>query len=212
MFPNMAETVIIKDTWEVISKQVGLPLAVDMKYVYMRITCKVKSIGMESFEKLFSLNSDMSAYLPQTDDFDLEETRKLSEKVRGAARLTLDTLEQVIAAIPDMAEVFNVVTRMLKLHPETGLLEVIGPVFCNTTRHFLLIQVVGSAVRRVCDPCLCAGPLVAGRGESVAGAVRRVVRDDPRQLPAGLHLTRDTPPSPCPNCAGSCYISLKYRL
>ena len=188
----MAETVIIKDTWEVISKQVGLPLAVDMKYVYMRITCQVKSIGMESFEKLFSLNSDMSAYLPQTDDFDLEETRKLSEKVRGAARLTLDTLEQVIAAIPDMAEVFNVVTRMLKLHPETGLLEVIGPVFCNTTRHFLLIQVVGSAVRRVCDPCLCAGPLVAGRGESVAGTVRRVVRDDPRQLPAGLHLTRDT--------------------
>jgi len=121
VFPNMAETVIIKDTWEVISKQ-------------------VKSIGMESFEKLFSLNSDMSAYLPQTDDFDLEETRKLSEKVRGAAKLTLDTLEQVIAAIPDMAEVFNVVTRMLKLHPETGLLEVIGPVFCNTTRHFLLIQ------------------------------------------------------------------------
>ena len=154
----MAETVIIKDTWEVISKQVGLPLAVDMKYVYivyMRIICQVKSIGMESFEKLFSLNSDMSAYLPQTDDFDLEETRKLSEKVRGAARLTLDTLEQVIAAIPDMAEVFNVVTRMLKLHPETGLLEVIGPVFCNTTRHFLLIQVVGTAVRRVCDPCLC---------------------------------------------------------
>ena len=34
VFPNMAETVIIKDTWEVISKQVGLPLAVDMKYVY----------------------------------------------------------------------------------------------------------------------------------------------------------------------------------
>ena len=31
MFPNMAETVIIKDTWEVISKQVGLPLAVDME-------------------------------------------------------------------------------------------------------------------------------------------------------------------------------------
>ena len=91
----------------------------------------------------------MSAYLPQTDDFDLEETRKLSEKVRGAAKLTLDTLEQVIAAIPDMAEVFNVVTRMLKLHPETGLLEVIGPVFCNTTRHFLLIQVLGAAVRRV---------------------------------------------------------------
>ena len=143
MFPNMAETVIIKDTWEVISKQVGLPLglAVDMKYGYMKFTCQVKSIGMESFEKLFSLNSDMSAYLPQTDDFDLEETRKLSEKVRGAAKLTLDTLEQVISTIPDMTEVFCVITKMKKVHPETALLEVIGPVFCNTTRHFLLIQV-----------------------------------------------------------------------
>ena len=48
MFPNMAETVIIKDTWDVISKQ-------------------VKSIGMEAFDKLWTLNSDMSAYLPQVN-------------------------------------------------------------------------------------------------------------------------------------------------
>ena len=46
VFPNMSETVIIKDTWDVVSKQ-------------------VKSIGMEAFDKLWTLNSDMSAYLPQ---------------------------------------------------------------------------------------------------------------------------------------------------
>ena len=43
--------------------------------------------------------------------------------------------------MPDMAEVYNVIIKMKKSHPGTGLLEVIGPVFCNTTRHFLLIQV-----------------------------------------------------------------------
>jgi len=100
----------------------------------------MKAIGMEAFEKLFALNSDMSAYLPQTDDLDQEETRRLSDKVKSHAKLTMETLEQVIAAIPDMTEVYNVITKMKKLHPQTGLLEVIGPVFCNTTRHFLLIQ------------------------------------------------------------------------
>ena len=123
MFPNMSETVIIKDTWDVVSKQ-------------------VKAIGMEAFDKLWTLNSDMSAYLPQAEDIDLEETRLLSDKVRASAKLTLDTLEEVISTIPDMTEVFCVITRMKKAHPETALLEVIGPVFCNTTRHFLLIQVV----------------------------------------------------------------------
>ena len=118
----MAETVIIKDTWDVVSKQ-------------------VKAIGMEACDKLWTLNSDMSAYLPQAEDIDIEETRLLSDKVRASAKMTLDTLEEVIATIPDMTEVFRAITRMEKAHPETALLGVIGSVFCNTTRHFLLIQV-----------------------------------------------------------------------
>ena len=48
---------------------------------------------------------------------------------------------QVISVMPDMAEVYNVIIKMKKSQPGTALLEVIGPVFCNTTRHFLLIQV-----------------------------------------------------------------------
>ena len=47
---------------------------------------------------------------------------------------------QVISVMPDMAEVYNVIIKMKKSQPGTALLEVIGPVFCNTTRHFLLIQ------------------------------------------------------------------------
>ena len=37
----------------------------------------------------------MSAYLGQCEDLDREETRRLSDKVKAHARLTLDTLEQV---------------------------------------------------------------------------------------------------------------------
>ena len=43
--------------------------------------------------------------------------------------------------MPDMEEVYNVIVKLKRSHPGTGLLEVIGPVFCNATRHFLLIQV-----------------------------------------------------------------------
>ena len=96
---------------------------------------------MEAFEKLFSLNSDMSVYIPGCQEVEVAETTKISEKVRAHAKLTIETLEQVVAAIPDMTEVFNVMTRLRKEHIGTGLIEVIGPVFCNTTRHFLLIQV-----------------------------------------------------------------------
>ena len=53
-----------------------------------------------------------------------------------------------MGVVPDMTEVFTVITRMKKQHPETGLLEVIGPVFCNTTRHFLLIQVSARCPRK----------------------------------------------------------------
>ena len=50
---------------------------------------------MEAFEKLFALNPDMSAYLPQTDDLDQDVTRRLSDKVKSHAKLTMETLEQV---------------------------------------------------------------------------------------------------------------------
>ena len=43
--------------------------------------------------------------------------------------------------MPDMEEVYNVIIKLKRSQPGTCLLEVIGPVFCNTTRHFLLIQV-----------------------------------------------------------------------
>ena len=162
----MAETVIIKDTWDVVSKQ-------------------VKAIGMEAFDKLWTLNSDMSAYLPQAEDIDIEETRLLSDKVRASAKMTLDTLEEVIATIPDMTEVFCVITRMKKAHPETALLEVIGPVFCNTTRHFLLIQVGRPKViiyHFFLHSKKFLGSLVPGRGEGLVGAVWRTFGNDQSEL------------------------------
>ena len=43
----------------------------------------------------------MSSYLVQSEDLDREETRRLSDKVRGHARLTLETLQQVRKVILD---------------------------------------------------------------------------------------------------------------
>ena len=76
-------------------------------------------------------------YLTDTD----EKLLSTVLQVRAQARLTLDTVEAVVTAVPDMTEVFAVMTRLRREEPGAGLLEVIGPVFCNTTRHFLLIQV-----------------------------------------------------------------------
>ena len=36
--------------------------------------------------------------------------------------------------MPDMEEVYNVIIKLKRTQPGTCLLEVIGPVFCNTTR------------------------------------------------------------------------------
>ena len=68
MFPNLAETVILRDTWAVISRQ-------------------VKAIGLEAWDKLFALNSDMSLYLPPGPDFDPAETRQISETVSKRTNL-----------------------------------------------------------------------------------------------------------------------------
>ena len=73
-FPNLAETVILKDTWGEISRQVTFRNVYQSKSIwgeiwklrrweFCKLFHKVKSIGMEAFEKVWSVNSDMSVYL-----------------------------------------------------------------------------------------------------------------------------------------------------
>merc|ERR1719312_2172417 len=119
-FPNLAETVILKDTWGEISRQ-------------------VKSIGMEAFEKVWSINSDMSVYLRPDCELEPGDVERMTKRVRGCAKQSVDTLEKVISVMPDLSEVANILNSATP-PPEPGLLEVVGPVFCNSTRHFLLIQ------------------------------------------------------------------------
>merc|ERR1712130_805239 len=119
-FPNLAETVILKDTWGEISRQ-------------------VKSIGMEAFEKVWSVNSDMSVYLRSDCELEPGDVERMTKRIRGCAKQSVDTLEKVISVMPDLDEVANILNSASP-PPEPGLLEVVGPVFCNSTRHFLLIQ------------------------------------------------------------------------
>lgn len=123
-FPNVAETVILKDTWAVIMKE-------------------VTAVGMEAFEKVWNLNSDMSVYIsPDCQVLEQSDVERMTKRVRGCAKQTVETLDKVINKMPDMTGVTDVLNSPVlpDKTPEQGLLEVLGPVFCNSTRHFLLIQ------------------------------------------------------------------------
>jgi len=119
-FPNVAETVILKDTWAVILRQ-------------------VRGVGLEAFERMWALNSDMAVYLGPDCVMEPGDVERMTRRVRGCAKQSVDILEKVVAALPDLAAVSEAL-HGVESPPEPGLLEVIGPVFCNSTRHFLLIQ------------------------------------------------------------------------
>jgi len=122
VFPNMAEVVLLKDTWTTISRQIS-------------------TIGMESFEKLFCLNSDVSVYLTSVcQELESSQLSSMSERVKGLTSVTVDLVGRVVdELLPHMGEVVGVIGRLGEdLDP--NIVEVLGPVWCNTTRHFLLIQ------------------------------------------------------------------------
>lgn len=123
-FPNVAETVILKDTWSVVSKQ-------------------ITAIGMEAFEKVWAINSDMSVYVsPDCQGVDPADIKRMTKRVRGCAKQTVDTLDRVIGAMPDMSGVVTIINSPVAPDraPEPGLMELLGPVFSNSSRHFLLMQ------------------------------------------------------------------------
>ena len=68
------------------------------------------------------------------------ELKKTSDLLKQQAGLTVELVGKVVGDLPHMGEVVRVLTE--RGHTDSRLLEVLGPVFCNTTRHFLLIQVM----------------------------------------------------------------------
>jgi hypothetical protein len=130
---------------------------------------------MEAFERVWSVNSDMSVYISaDCQGVEPGDVERMTTRVRGCVKQTVDTLEKVVEGMPDMSGVAELLNSAVAPDrpPEPGLLEVVGPVFCNSTRHFLLIQVE----RDLRTPPSSPGSLVPGRGERLALPLQGDVR------------------------------------
>jgi len=127
-FPTFAQTVFIRDTWEVILRQIN-------------------TLGMETFQKLFEINSDVSAYLSPTSICDLDPAivKNTTDAVKAHATHTITLIQNAVNNISSLDKLTEDMVRLGKLHStlgiDHGILDVIGPVFCNTTRPFLVMQV-----------------------------------------------------------------------
>lgn len=121
-FPNLTELVLLKDTWAIIRAQ-------------------VTQLSMETFQQLFALNSDMAHYLPDAAG---EELHNTTQAVKSHATHIMTLLDRLMPALPDLQETATLLAGHGEAHArrgiDSGLLDMLGPVFCNTTRPFLLSQ------------------------------------------------------------------------
>jgi len=121
-FPNLTETILLRDTWPIIRQQIS-------------------HLSMETFQHLFSLNSDLSNYIQDIPNLDLNSA---SQTVRSFAVDCVGLLEEVIPVLPHLQETQPALIKYGKEQKSKDvnpvILEMIGPVFCNTTRPFLLVQ------------------------------------------------------------------------
>lgn len=121
IFPNLTEVVILRDTWDVIQKQ-------------------IKAIGNEAFEKIFGINSDMNLYAnpDQKDSADPDELKETTERLKENSVKIVLLVERVVSLLPSMTDITTLLSEVPEA--EISLLDVVGPVFCNATRHFLLVN------------------------------------------------------------------------
>ncbi|XP_023337091.1 uncharacterized protein LOC111708068 [Eurytemora carolleeae] len=121
-FPNLTELVLIRDTWPIVRQ-------------------KVSQLGLETFQNLFSLNSDMSNYLTEINQ---EELASSTEAMKGYTGDCIKLLELVVPSLPHLSIAAEPLIQFGKTQRSKNVsvcvLEIIGPVYCNTTRPFLLVQ------------------------------------------------------------------------
>lgn len=125
-FPTFAHVVLIRDTWAVILRQVN-------------------TLGMETFQKLFEINSEVQNYFsPSCTDLDPACIKTTNDAVKAHATHTLAVLQNAVNNIDNLSELSADMARSGKVHAglgiDHGILDVMGPVFCNTTRPFLVMQ------------------------------------------------------------------------
>lgn len=122
IFPTLTHTLILKDTWAVIVEQ-------------------MHELGLSTFIKLFRLSANLRYYYPK-------HNRPESPDVQLSMNEHFDQLvavvDDVVRSLPDLSTHVQFLRNLGAMHCdvdiEQRLLELMGPVFCNTVRPLLLVQ------------------------------------------------------------------------
>jgi len=122
-FPNLTEVILLKDTYPVIQQQVD-------------------HLTVETFQHMYSLNADAAQYPTPLSP---EELSKVSQALKSSSTDCLGLLDQIIPSLPNLQSPAPALrsygTEQKEKEIPGDALDLIGPVFCNTTRPFLLVQI-----------------------------------------------------------------------
>jgi len=122
-FPTLTHTLILKDTWVLIVEQ-------------------MHELGLDTFLKLFRLSANLRYYYPKHNRPDTPEG--LQDNINRHFECLVAVIDDVVRSLPDISSHFSFLKKLGTMHADVNiqerLLELMGPVFCNTVRPLLLVQ------------------------------------------------------------------------
>lgn len=122
IFPSLTHTLILKDTWAVIVQQ-------------------MHTLGLATFTKLFRLSANLRYYYPKHNR---PESTEVQDNINTHFNQLVAVVDDVVRCLPDLSThvtyLRNLGTNHCDQEVQQRLLELMGPVFCNTVRPLLLVQ------------------------------------------------------------------------
>lgn len=122
IFPTLTHTLILKDTWAVIVDQ-------------------MHELGLSTFVKLFRLSANLRYYYPKHNR---PESADVQENINAHFDQLVAVVDDVVRCLPDLSLHVQYLRNLGAMHCDVEvqprLLELMGPVFCNTVRPLLLVQ------------------------------------------------------------------------
>jgi len=122
-FPTLTHTLILKDTWGIIIEQ-------------------MHEMGLPTFIKLFRLSANLRYYYPKQTRPD--SPSDVQSNINEHFECLVSVIDDIVRSLPDISSHVDFLRRLgsmhCDVHIQSRLLELMGPVFCNTVRPLLLVQ------------------------------------------------------------------------
>lgn len=122
IFPTLTNTLILKDTWAVIVEQ-------------------MHELGLPTFVKLYRLSANLRYYYPKHNR---PESSDVQDNINEHFDQLVAVVDDVVRCLPDLSTHVQYLKNVGSMHCDVEiqqrLLELMGPVFCNTVRPLLLVQ------------------------------------------------------------------------